>query len=294
MLIQEKSPLKTIIDLLMVTLGCGIYALGFVKINMANQLAEGGVTGITLILYHLVHLDPAISTLAINIPLIIIGYKFLGRRALIYTVWGTITLSAWIWLWQRLPFEINIHHDLFISGVLAGLVGGFGSGITYRFGGTTGGSDVVARILEKHRGISMGQSLLVFDAIVLTASLSYIDLRKMMYTLLASYVFAQVVNFTQEGAYTGHGFLIMSAHNQEIADTILAEMNRGVTFLKSQGAYSKQDGQALYCVVSAHEAQFLRDIVSHIDPKAFVSVFDVTNVSGEGFTYWLPGQKKNR
>lgn len=130
MLIQEKSPLKTIIDLLMITLGCGIYALGFVKINMANQLAEGGVTGITLILYHLVHLDPAISTLAINIPLIIIGYKFLGRRALIYTVWGTITLSAWIWLWQRLPFEINIHHDLFISGVLAGLVGGFGSGIT--------------------------------------------------------------------------------------------------------------------------------------------------------------------
>ncbi len=164
MLKQASTNKVRLLDLLMITIGCGIYALGFVKINIANRLAEGGVTGISLIIYHLFHVDPSISTFCINIPLIVIGYRLLGRRALIYTVYGTIWLSVWIWIWQRVPFTLDIQHDLFISGVLAGLIGGFGSGIVYRFDGTTGGSDVVARMFERHRGVPMGRSLLICDA----------------------------------------------------------------------------------------------------------------------------------
>ena len=125
MLKQASTNKVRLLDLLMITIGCGIYALGFVKINIANRLAEGGVTGISLIIYHLFHVDPSISTFCINIPLIVIGYRLLGRRALIYTVYGTIWLSVWIWIWQRVPFTLDIQHDLFISGVLAGLIGGF-------------------------------------------------------------------------------------------------------------------------------------------------------------------------
>ena len=200
MVASDEKEKISFLDLLMITIGCGLYALGFVKVNMANSLAEGGVTGITLIVRYWLHIDPAYTTLALNIPLILIGWRYLGKRALIYTIYGTGILSAWIWVWQRLDFQLNIHHDMFIAGILAGLIGGLGSGIVYRFNGTTGGSDVVARIFEKERGVAMGKSLLAVDTLVLVASLSYIDTRKMMYTLLASYVFSRVVNFTLEGA----------------------------------------------------------------------------------------------
>ncbi|MFR0609343.1 YitT family protein [Limosilactobacillus mucosae] len=287
---QASTNKVRLLDLLMITIGCGIYALGFVKINIANRLAEGGVTGISLIIYHLFHVDPSISTLCINIPLIIIGYRLLGRRALIYTVYGTIWLSIWIWIWQRVPFTLDIQHDLFISGVLAGLIGGFGSGIVYRFDGTTGGSDVVARMFERHRGVPMGRSLLICDAIVLTASLSYIDIRKMMYTLLASYVFSKVVNFTQAGSYPAQGFIIISTQTEEISNQIMRQLERGVTLLKSEGAYSHQPGQALYCVVASEEVVTLKRLINDIDPHAFITTFDIASVEGEGFTYDLPNQ----
>ena len=267
MLKQASTNKVRLLDLLMITIGCGIYALGFVKINIANRLAEGGVTGISLIIYHLFHVDPSISTFCINIPLIVIGYRLLGRRALIYTVYGTIWLSVWIWIWQRVPFTLDIQHDLFISG-----------------------SDVVARMFERHRGVPMGRSLLICDAIVLTASLSYIDIRKMMYTLLASYVFSKVVNFTQAGSYPAQGFIIISTQTEEISNQIMWQLERGVTLLKSEGAYSHQPGQAVYCVVASEEVVTLKRLINDIDPHAFITTFDIASVEGEGFTYDLPNR----
>ena len=247
---NEKISLK---DLIFITIGCSLYAFGLVTVNIANNLAEGGATGITLIIRYWLHIDPAYSIILLNIPLIWIGYRYLGKKALIYTIYGTTMLSIWTWLWQRIPININIHHDLFLAGVLAGLIGGTGSGLVYRFGGTTGGTDIVARIFEKKRGIVMGKTLLALDVIVLTCSLSYLDLRQMMYTLLGSYVFAQVVNFIQEGAYAARGVIIITNHPTEIANDIIQKMERGVSYLKIEGAFSGQERKALYCVVSPNE-----------------------------------------
>lgn len=281
----------SILDLLMITLGCALYGLGLVSINIANNLAEGGVTGITLILRYWLHINPAFSTIAINIPLIAIGYRFLGKKALVYTIYGTLALSFWIWFWQKVYIPINIHHDLFIAGILAGIFGGIGSGIVYKFGGTTGGTDVVARILEKQQGIQMGKTLLALDAIVLTLSLSYLDLRQMMYTLLASFVFSQLVNFIQDGAYTARGVIVISNSPEKIADAIMDELERGVSYLKGEGAFLETDFKAVYCVISPRELTALKRIVERYDPKAFISVLDVTEVVGEGFTYDRPKKK---
>ncbi len=133
----------------MIAVGSSLYAFGLVMINIANNLAEGGVTGITLILRYWFSIDPAISTILLNVPLVIIGYRYLGKTALAYTVFGIFSLSFFIWLWQQIDFSVNIDHDLFLAGILAGLIGGSGSGIVYRFGGTTGGTDIVARIFRK-------------------------------------------------------------------------------------------------------------------------------------------------
>lgn len=281
----NKDQKIRLIDFLMITIGTSMYAFGFVTVNIADRLAEGGIAGITLLLKFLVGINPAISTILINIPLLIIGYRYLGKRSLIYTIYGTLILSFWIWFWQLLPVSLNVHHDLFIAAILGGIIGGVGLGIVYRFNGTTGGTDIIARIFEKRNGAPMGQSLFALDVIVLLLSLTYIDLRRMMYTVVCSFVFSRVINFIQDGGYSARGIIIMTQHPDEISSEIMKTMDRGVTYLQTQGAYSKKEGKALYCVVSQSEVTEVKRIISEYDKRAFVSILDVNEVMGEGFTY---------
>ena len=283
--------MKTVKEVVMIMVGTSIYAFGLVYLNIANHLAEGGVSGITLILRALFGIDPAYSTLLINIPLILIGGKILGKRSLAYTVLGTVSLSAFLWIWQRVPIQINLQHDLLIVSLLAGLIAGTGSGLVYRMGGTTGGSDIIARILEKNYGISMGRSLLVLDVIVLLASLTYIDLKRMMYTLIVSYVFSRVIDSILDGGYSAKGILVVSNKNEEIAPLLMTGLERGVTFLSGEGGFSGHSKKIIYMVVSSSELNEVKRIVHEIDEKAFLSIINVHEVEGEGFTYLKPQSK---
>lgn len=283
--------MKTVKEVVMIMVGTSIYAFGLVYLNIANHLAEGGVSGITLILRALFGIDPAYSTLLINIPLILIGGKILGKRSLAYTVLGTVSLSAFLWIWQRVPLQINLQHDLLIVSLFAGLIAGTGSGLVYRMGGTTGGSDIIARILEKNYGISMGRSLLVLDVIVLLASLTYIDLKRMMYTLIVSYVFSRVIDSILDGGYSAKGILVVSNKNEEIAPLLMTGLERGVTFLSGEGGFSGHSKKIIYMVVSSSELNEVKRIVHEIDEKAFLSIINVHEVEGEGFTYLKPQSK---
>lgn len=151
MVTQQPDESIRFIDLLMIGIGCAMFAFGLVFFNIANHLADGGISGITLIFRALFHIDPAYSTILINVPLIIIGWRFLGRQSLIYTIYGTGMLSLCLWVWQRVPLTIALHGDLLLSALGAGIIGGFGSGLLYRYGGTTGGTDIIARIFERFR-----------------------------------------------------------------------------------------------------------------------------------------------
>lgn len=290
-LILKNERIK-IIDLVMIALGCCFYAFGLATVNITNHLAEGGITGVTLILRYWFHIDPAYSTIAINVPLILIGYRFLGKRSLVYTIYGTIMLSFFLWIWQRVPIQINVNNDLFLAGILAGAFGGLGSGLVYRFGGTTGGTDVVARILEKTRGIQMGKTILALDIAVLVISLSYLDLRHMMYTLLSSYVFSKIVNFTLEGSYSGLGILIISDQYQIITNEIWDKLGRGVSYINGEGSYSRQSKKMIYVVINRNELHQLKEILQNQDSNAFVSISSVNEVLGQGFSF--NRQKKNK
>ncbi|WP_054655238.1 YitT family protein [Secundilactobacillus silagei] len=272
----------------MITIGCAAYAFALIKFNIANQLADGGISGVTLILKGLFNFNPAYSTILINIPLILFGYRFLGRRAIIYTLYGTVMLSVFLWIWQQVPLSIDLHHDLFLAAMAAGITGGAGSGLLYRYGGTTGGTDIIARIFERFRGIPMGQTLLWLDILVLVVSLVYIDVRHMAYTILYSYVFSRLVNFILSGTYAAKGVLIISSKSQEIIDQVMTVMERGVSILHGEGGYSHKDRPVLYVVVSPSELHDLQMIVSELDKSAFMTIFDVNEAIGEGFTYARP------
>lgn len=272
-------------NIFFILLGSAIFSFGIVHFNMQNNLAEGGFTGITLLLYFLFNWDPSYINLLLNIPLFIIGWRLLGRNVFFYTLIGTIAVSVFLWIFQRYQINMPLKDDLTLAALFAGVFIGVGLGIIFRFGGTTGGVDIIARLVHKYIGWSMGKTMFLFDVVVITLSLIfYLTYQEAMYTLVAVFVGARVIDFMQEGAYSARGAIIISEKNQEIADRIMSEMERGVTVLKGHGSYSKQEKEVLYCVVGRNEIVMLKRVITSVDPHAFVSVTMVHDVLGEGFT----------
>ncbi|WP_424236003.1 YitT family protein [Bhargavaea ginsengi] len=278
-------------NLIMILIGAAIFSFGLVHFNIQHELAEGGFTGLTLILLFVFDLDPAIMNLVLNVPMFFIGWKLLGRKTFVYTVVGTVAVSVFLRIFTVYQYDINMENDLLLVSLFAGVFIGIGLGIIFRFGGTTGGVDIIARLANKYYGWSMGRTMFIFDAgVILLSWATYLTMPKMMYTLVAVYVGARVIDFVQEGAYSGRGAWIISEWQDEIADKITLEMDRGVTVLKGRGHYTKQEREVLYCVVGKNEIVRLKNIINSVDPSAFVSVTDVHDVMGEGFT--LDDEKK--
>lgn len=277
----KEIRLKNIVFIL---IGSAIFSFGLVHFNMQNNLAEGGFTGITLLLYFLFHIDPSISNLVLNIPIFFIGWKMLGRTMFTYTIVGTVSLSVFLAIFQRFQIHMPLQHDLALAALFAGVFIGTGLGIIFKFGGTTGGVDIIARLINKHYQVAMGRTMFIFDACVITISLTYLNYKEAMYTLVAVFVAAKVIDFMQEGAYSAKGAMIISEKDDIIQKKITDEMERGVTILKGVGSYTKQERNVLYCVVPKNELVHLKSVVTSVDPHAFVSVSDVHDVLGEGFT----------
>lgn len=274
-----------LINIIGIIIGSAIFSFGFVHFNMQSQLGEGGFSGITLILYFMLRWDPALMNLILNIPMFILGWKLLGRRAFIYTIVGTISVSVFLKVFQIYEFQTGLENDKFLAALYAGVFVGIGLGIVFRFGGTTGGVDIIARLVNKYIGWSMGKTMFTFDVFVILASwATFLDARSMMYTLVAVYVGGRLIDFVQEGAYAAKGALIISKDHDEIANMISEKMERGITVFSAQGHYTKNKQPVLYCVVGRNEVVRLKSIVNAIDPHAFVSIIDVHDVAGEGFT----------
>ncbi|KAB2333665.1 YitT family protein [Bacillus mesophilum] len=272
-------------NIFFILLGSAIFSFGIVHFNMQNNLAEGGFTGITLLLYFLWEWDPSYTNLILNIPLFFIGWKLLGRSVFLYTIIGTFSVSIFLWIFQRYQINMPLNDDLTLAALFAGVFIGIGLGIIFRYGGTTGGVDIIARLANKYAGISMGKAMFMFDAVVIALSLIfYLTYQEAMYTLVAVFIGARVIDFMQEGAYAARGAMIISENTGQIADKIMKEMDRGATVLRGYGPYTKKDKEVLYCVVARNEIVKLKSVITSVDPHAFVSVTVVHDVLGEGFT----------
>ncbi|MCM3783988.1 YitT family protein [Neobacillus mesonae] len=274
--------------ILPIMLGTAIFSFGLLYFIIPNQLMEGGVTGITVLLNYAFGISPSISTLIINIPLFILGWKVLGGRQILYTGIGIALLTLFLGLFERLinagyivPFKTE--HDFLLPALYAGVTIGTGLGIVFRAGGTTGGSDIIARILSRKSGLSIGKVMLGIDIIIIGSSIFFIPLDKILYTLVSVFIGSKVIDFIQEGAYSVKSYTIISDHAEKIAEKITVEMDRGVTLVPAVGAYSKQAKHVAYCVIPRQEIKHMQEIIRAADPKAFVIISDVHDVHGEGF-----------
>lgn len=232
-------------NFIFIALGAAIYAFGFVYFNMANKVAANGIAGLTLVFHALFGVNPTYSGYLINLPLVILGAYLFGRKAMVYTLEGIASLYFFIWLFQKIPLIVDLQQDYLVVSLIAGTIAGLGGGIVFRYGGTIGGSDIIARVIEDKFGIQLNQALLGFDIFVMILSLTYITIPQMMYALIASFMYSQVVNIIQNGGYSVRGMMIISDQAPEISQQIMEKLGRGVTYLKGEGAYSGKEKQVM-------------------------------------------------
>ncbi|QMV44404.1 YitT family protein [Cohnella cholangitidis] len=268
--------------------GTALYAFGLQYFIIPNLLMEGGVTGVAVLLNYALDFPVWLSSLLINLPLFILGWRQLGKGAMIYTFAGTVLLSFFLWIAETLvargwltPFKSE--QDFILVVLYAGVTLGIGLGLVFRAGGTTGGVDIVARILHRARGWSMGQIILSLDVLILGVSLLFIPKEKVLYTLVSVFIASKIIDFIQEGAYSAKAFTILCQAPDKLAKVITLELDRGVTLMPAIGAYSGENKTIVYCVVSRFEIRKLKSLVRQHDRRAFIVINDVHDVLGEGF-----------
>ena len=278
--------LRHIKSILTIIFGAAIYAFGLTYFVVPHHLFEGGATGITLITYYLFNIPISVMNLIINIPLFILAWKIFGAKTLYSSLLGTISLSIWLAIFEKIPLSFDLEGDLVIVALVAGVLLGLGLGIIFNAGGTTGGTDIVARILNKYTNISVGKLLFALDFLILMLILIiFQDLRLVTYTLLFDFIVSRVIDLIGEGGYAGKGFMIITQKPMEVADKINEELGRGVTFISGQGYYSQKDLKIIYCIIARNEMIKMKELIHTIDPKAFITITEAHEILGEGFTF---------
>lgn len=267
-------------NVLAIIVGSAIMGFGFNYFNLANGLVEGGIIGVALLLKIILNWDTGLINLLFNIPILFLGWRLLGTVSLIYTLIGTLSLSVFLSLFSSLGLPLE---DPLLASLYAGVSVGIGLGIVFRFGGTTDGIDILANLFQKYFGWSIGRTIFWSDLAVIAFSLFYLDLTRVMYTLVAVFISAKVIDLVQEGKYAAKEITIISQFPVEISQAILSEMHRGVTLLDGHGVYSQKEKKVVYCVVAQNEVLKVKSIAARFDPRAFIVVNDVYEVHGKGF-----------
>jgi uncharacterized membrane-anchored protein YitT (DUF2179 family) len=258
-------------------LGSAICAVAINGILIPHRFVSGGVTGLALVIHYMVPSLPVSGLyFVLNLPLFAMGWTFVGRRFFLYSMAGMIIFSASL-QWVHLSVTI---HDPIPSALLAGIMSGLGSGIILRSVGSAGGTDILAVTLLNRFSIRLGTTTLAFNAGVLVLAAMSSSLEPVLYTLIYMYVTSHVMNLVATGLSQRKAVLIISSQWNEIAQRVLEQVRRGVTILRGQGAFSGQEEQVLYTVITFRDLARTKRIIRQVDPSAFVVVTDTLEVMG--------------
>lgn len=289
-----KKYWSTIQDYFLIALGALIQAISLRMFFVPANLASGGVTGISQLINHFTGWPIGLMVFLGNLPLFALGWRFLGgRRFALRTATAIATYSLFTDLLLKLPafgptgaataLINDLRGDIFLNALYGAIVSGIGYGLVYRARGTSGGSDILARILNNWRGISMTQSYLVVDTAVILSAGFVFGWKLALYAMITLYVSGLVAETVLEGGGTVRTALIVTAKPEEISTRVIEELERGVTFLDATGAYTGKSRPVLYCVITRAEVATLKSIVRELDPDAFMVIGIAHEALGEGF-----------
>lgn len=271
---------KRVFDLSMLIVGALLFALAVNLFIIPHDFGEGGVTGLTIILFYLFKWSPALVSIVANGILLLIGYKLLDKKTTVYSVIAVSFNSLFLHLTEH--WRISSKEPI-INAIFAGLLVGVGIGLIVRVGGTTAGTTILARIANKYWDWNISYALLFFDLIVAGLSVFVIGIERVMITVVILYVGTKAMDFMVEGLNPRKAVTIISANHDRIAEQVTKLLDRGVTVLRGYGYYTGQSKEVLYIVINKQEVSMLKKIVRAEDKDAFVTIHDVRDVFGEGF-----------
>ena len=261
-------------------LGTFLISLSTNAILIPNHLLSGGVNGIATFLYFIFGWNVSLLVVFLNIPLFILAFLFLKRHFIAYSLFGMLMLSFWLEITRGI--QIATTNTLSII-LLGGLLNGLGSGIIFRGDGSTGGADIVAKIINKHLSISMATVSMGINGIIILFSICFFGIDLSILTLATMFV-ARITHFVVDGLnYRRTLFIITTKETyQSMANDIMSELLRGVTIIPAKGAYTEADRFILYTTISIQEVAKIKHIVAHHDPSAFVTITPTAQVIGNG------------
>jgi uncharacterized membrane-anchored protein YitT (DUF2179 family) len=270
-------------DYVIITFGLSLYAVGWVVFLLPAQITGGGISGVGAVLYFATGIPVSITYLLVNVVLVIIAIKILGANFGVKTIYSILVLTLFFALFQNIVDEPLVN-DVFLSAVLGGMAGGIGLGVVFSRGGSTGGTDIFAMIINKYRSISPGSVILYCDVIIIASS--YFVFRspeKLVYGYVSMWVVAYSLDSFLSGANRSAQMFIISKNYQKIADFINKEAIRGVTILDGKGWYTQEDTKIIMSVVRKKETSQIFRKIREIDPEAFITMGSVMGVYGKGF-----------
>ncbi|HOK61818.1 YitT family protein [Tenuifilum sp.] len=280
---------KTVRSYAIIVFGLLLYALSWTAFLIPHKITGGGVSGIGALVYYATGIPMGYTYFLINVGLILLAIKMLGANFGVKTIFG-VTVGAFLLSLLQMTIKVAVVEDKFMSTIIGGALAGVGLGVVFTQGGSTGGTDIIAMIINKYRNISPGRIIMLCDVFIIGSSfLVLLDLEpaKRIETIVYGYVAMAITAYSLDAVLSGSKqsvqVFVFSKRYQEIADRITSEINRGVTVVDGMGWYTKESQKVLISLVRKHEVSDVYKIIKEVDPEAFISVATVTGVYGRGF-----------
>lgn len=282
--LTQNEAVKKIIKYLLIFVGSVIYAVGFQFFMYPNNIVSGGVAGVSMIINHFTGFPVGMMSLIINIPLFIVAWKHFGLPFLVGSLAGTVLSSVFVDVFALTGIVMT--HDPMLASIIGGVIKGFGYGLIFFVGASTGGIDIVAKFLrQRNQHINFGTIILIIDVAIVTAyALVLNKYESAMYSLIGMFVVSRVVDLVLYGIDNSSICYIISENSEALIKQITTgHIHRGVTILEGEGAYSHRKKEVIMCVIKRTQIPEIRRIVRNVDEKAFFIVTDAKNVFGNGF-----------
>lgn len=273
---------ETMKDFIKMTFGCTLYAIGISVFLQPNEIAPGGFAGIAVIINYLTSVPTGTMIIIFNIPLAIVGLKKLGHKFMLKTIYGIVLSSI---IMNIVSDKIIFDTEPLLGALYGGICLGIGLGFTFSVGSSTGGVDVISKLIRiKKPHLGLGQIMICMDLVVVAVSaIVFGTLHSALYATVAIWISSRLIDSVIEGPDLAKLVYIISEHNDEIADEICLKLNRGATLLNGTGAFTKEHKNVIMCAVRRQQIPSIKRIVSSVDQNAFMIVTDVKEVLGDGF-----------
>lgn len=267
-----------------ICLGLAIFSFGWTAFLIPNQITGGGISGISAIIYFATGIPVAASSLVLNLILVAIAWKILGRRFCIDTLICSVILSLMLQIGQSFFTAPLVPDDPFMCAIIGAALSGVGIGMALTNGGNTGGTDIIVLMIAKYKKVSYGRTSLYLNIlIVLSSILTTHDAVRLVYSTVVLFAYIFVSDIVIDGYRQTFQFMVFSSKNHEIADRINKDLHRGATFLKGVGSYNKQETEVLLIVSHRSDRANIIRIIKEVDSSAFISVSKVQSVFGKNF-----------